>query len=262
MLPAERRRRILDVLDRDGTARVTDLAGELNVSEMTVRRDLDALQDDEALHKVHGGAVARHSRGEEPRSAAMATRETAEKRAIGACAAQLVENGMTVAISAGTTTLEVARLLRDRDSLTVVTNSIPIFTELTDPDAALRRSRPTVVLTGGTRTPSDALVGPVADAALASFRVDLTLLGVHGLDIDAGLTTPNMAEAATNRRLIDIGRTLIVVADHTKVGEVGANVIVGVDRADTLVVDDGLSETARAVLNRHVRDVRIAQVTR
>lgn len=262
MLPAERRRRILDVLDRDGTARVTDLAGELNVSEMTVRRDLDALQDDEALHKVHGGAVARHSRGEEPRSSAKATRETAEKRAIGATAAHLVEDGMTVAISAGTTTLEVARLLRDRDSLTVVTNSVPIFVELTDPDAALRRTPPTVVLTGGTRTPSDALVGPVADAALASFRVDLTLLGVHGLDIEAGLTTPNLAEAATNRKLVEIGRTLVVVADHTKIGEVGANVIVGLDRADTLVVDDGVTDVQKTVLDRHIHDVRIAEVAR
>jgi DeoR/GlpR family transcriptional regulator of sugar metabolism len=262
VLPAERRRRILDVLDRDGTARVTDLADELNVSEMTVRRDLEALQDDEALHKVHGGAVARHSRGEEPRSWAKATRETSEKRAIAACAAQLVEDGMTVAISAGTTTLEVARLLRDQDSLTVVTNSIPIFVELTDPDAALRRTPPTVVLTGGTRTPSDALVGPVADAALASFRVDLTLLGVHGLDIEAGLTTPNLAEAATNRKLVEIGRTLVVVADHTKIGEVGANVIVGLDRADTLVVDDGVTDVQKTVLDRHIHDVRIAQVPR
>ncbi|GAA2051561.1 DeoR/GlpR family DNA-binding transcription regulator [Williamsia deligens] len=262
MLPAERRRRILDVLDREGTARVTDLADELNVSEMTVRRDLDALQDDEALHKVHGGAVARHNRGEEPRSAAKAVRETAEKRAIAACAADLVEDGMTVAVSAGTTTLEVARLLRDRAGLTVVTNSIPIFAELSDPDAAHRRDRPQVVLTGGTRTPSDALVGPVADASLASFRVDVTLLGVHGLDVDAGLTTPNMAEAATNRRLIDIGRTLVVVADHTKFSEVGANVIAPLDRTDTLVVDDGLSEPARIVLGRRIRDVRIAAVPR
>ncbi|MGZ8179157.1 DeoR/GlpR family DNA-binding transcription regulator [Williamsia sp. SKLECPSW1] len=262
MLPAERRRRILDVLDRDGTARVTDLANDLNVSEMTVRRDLEALQDDEALHKVHGGAVARHSRGEEPRSSAKAVRETAEKRAIATCAVDLVEDGMTVAISAGTTTLEVARLLRDRPSLTVVTNSIPIFVELTDPDVALRPTRPTVVLTGGTRTLSDGLVGPVADAALSSFRVDVTLLGVHGLDIDAGFTTPNIAEAATNRRLIEICRTLVVVADHTKVGEVGANVIADVDRADTLVVDDGLSDAARTVLGRRIHDVRIAQVVR
>ncbi len=258
MLAVERRRRILDALERDGTVRVASLASELGVSEMTVRRDLDALDDREALHKVHGGAVSRHNRGEEPWSATKATQQRAEKVAIAHAALDLVENGMTLAISAGTTTLELARLLIERTSITVVTNSISIFQELTDPQIAQTLHTPEVFLTGGSRTPSDALVGPLADAALSTFRVDVSILGVHGVDPDAGLTTPNIAEAQTNRRLIDIGRNLIVLADHTKYLEVGANVIAPLTRVDTLVTDTGLPDASRAELRGHIDDVRIA----
>ncbi|MBJ7291486.1 DeoR/GlpR family DNA-binding transcription regulator [Williamsia sp.] len=260
MLAVERRRRILDALERDGTVRVASLAADLGVSEMTVRRDLDALDDREALHKVHGGAVSRHNRGEEPWSAIKATQQRPEKVAIAHTALELVENGMTVAISAGTTTLELARLLGERTSITVVTNSISIFQELTDPQRPQSPSNPEVFLTGGSRTPSDALVGPIADAALSTFRVDVSFLGVHGVDLDAGLTTPNIAEAQTNRRLVDIGRSLVVLADHTKYLEVGANVIAPLSRVDTLVSDATLTESARTELSGHVTDLRIAPV--
>ena len=98
---------------------------------------------------------------------------------------------------------------------------------------------PAGVSSGGVRTPSDALVGPVADAAIASFRVDATYLGVHGFDPEAGLTTPNIAEAQTNRTLIGIGAQLVVLADHTKYARWGRNVFARLRQVDTLIVDDG-----------------------
>lgn len=257
MLAAQRRRRILDVLEREGTVRVSVLADKFGVSEMTVRRDLDALENGAALHKVHGGAVARANRGEEPWSETKAAQQRSEKQSIAAATMDVIDDGMTLAISAGTTTLEVARRLHERSSITVVTNSISVFQELTDPHTRPGHG-PEVYLTGGSRTPSNALVGPIAEAALAAFRVDLSILGVHGLDRDAGLTTPNMAEAQTNRRLIDIGHRLVVVADHTKYQEVGAHVIATLDRVDTLVVDDGLTAAARADLTDVIDDVRVA----
>lgn len=259
MLAAERRGAILRALQSGGAVRVADLAAELAVSEMTVRRDLDALDAQDLLRKVHGGAVARHNRGEEPRSADKAGQQRAEKAAIAAAAAATVEDGMTIAISAGTTTAELARQLRDRKSITVVTNSINIFQELTD-RADIGAAGPLVYLSGGVRTPSDALVGPVADAAIASFRVDATYLGVHGFDVDAGLTSPNIAEAQTNRTLIDIGGRLVVLADHTKCGEVGACVFARLSQIDTLIVDDGLTASDRALVDTHVRDLVIAPV--
>jgi DeoR/GlpR family transcriptional regulator of sugar metabolism len=257
MLAAERRSAILRALNAGGAVRVADLATELAVSEMTVRRDLDSLDAQDLLRKVHGGAVTRHNRGEEPWSSVKAGQQRAEKVAIAAAAAATVEDGMTIAIGAGTTTTELARHLYARSSITVVTNSINIFQELTGPTAD-GAGAPLVYLSGGVRTPSDALVGPVADAAIASFRVDATYLGVHGFDPDAGLTSPNIAEAQTNRTLIGIGGRLVVLADHTKYGEVGACVFARLGQVNTMIVDDGLTGADRSVIDAHVGELMIA----
>ncbi len=225
MLAAERRYAILQALNAGGAVRVADLAAELDVSEMTVRRDLDTLDAQNLLHKVHGGAVSRHNRGEEPWSSVKAGQQRAEKAAIAAVAAQTVEDGMTVAISAGTTTTELARGLRHRSSITVVTNSISVFEVLTDPGADAADA-PHVYLSGGVRTPSDALVGPIADA------------------------------------LVGIGAQLTVLADHTKYREVGTNVFARMRRVDNLIVDDGLSIADRGIIEQHVGCLTIAALTR
>jgi DeoR/GlpR family transcriptional regulator of sugar metabolism len=259
MLAAERQDAILRALRSEGSVRVADLADELAVSEMTVRRDLDTLDAQRLLRKVHGGAVSRHNRGEEPRSAQKAGQQQVEKAAIAATAAATIADGMTIAIGAGTTTTELARHLRGRPSITVVTNSVNVFRELTDP-AVDGPEAPLVYLSGGVRTPSDALVGPVADAAISSFRVDATYLGVHGVDPDAGLTSPNVAEAQTNRTLIEIGGRLVVLADHTKYREVGACVFARLDHVQTLISDDGLTAADRELLDSRVGDLVIAQV--
>ncbi|OZE96469.1 DeoR/GlpR family DNA-binding transcription regulator [Rhodococcoides fascians] len=256
MLAAERHSAILAALHTDGAVKVVDLADLLGVSEMTIRRDLDVLDERQVLRKVHGGAIVRGNRGIEPPSTAKAARQHAEKVAIGRAALGAVEDGMTIAVSAGTTTLELAKLLRGRDAITVVTNSISIFQELTGhPD----EPNPVVYLTGGSRTPSDALVGPIANAALDVFRVDAVFLGVHGFDIESGLTTPNIAEAETNRRLIATSRRLFVLADNTKYREVGTNVFGRMSDIDTLVVDDGLAVADRAALAPHVENILVAE---
>jgi DeoR/GlpR family transcriptional regulator of sugar metabolism len=259
MLAAERRHAILRALNAGGAVRVADLAADLDVSEMTVRRDLDMLDAQNLLRKVHGGAVSGHNRGEEPWSSVKAGQQRAEKVAIAAVAAETVEDGMTIAISAGTTTTELARRLRHRSSITVVTNSISVFEVLTDPGADAADA-PQVYLSGGIRTRSDALVGSIADTAISAFRVDATYLGVHGFDPDAGLTSPNIAEAQTNRTLIGIGGRLVVLADHTKYGEVGACVFARLGQVHTLIVDDGLTGADRAVIDAHVGDLVIAPV--
>lgn len=264
MLAAERRRAILRALDTSGGAvRVADLATRLGVSEMTVRRDLDTMDSEELLRKVHGGAVSRHHRGEEPVWSVKAAQQRAEKAAIADLAATTVADGVTIALSAGTTTTELARRLRHRPSITVVTNSLSVFDVLTGRAADTAdggAEGPTVHLCGGTRTPSDALVGPVADTAIASFRVDATYVGVHGIDPDAGLTSPNIAEAHTNRALIGIGAKLIVLADHTKYGEVGEDVGADLGQVDTLITDDGLADADRATLAGLVGNVMTAEV--
>ena len=125
-----------------------------------------------------------------------------------------------------------------------------------------REQRPdlTVVLTGGVRTPSDALVGPVAVTTLRSLHVDLLFIGVHGLADDAGLTTPNLLEAEANQALISAADRVVVVADHTKWGVRGLSRIARLDEVDTLVTDSRLPAEARAVISEHVAELIVAPV--
>lgn len=248
MLAAERRRRILEAAG-SGTARVSELAAELGVSEMTVRRDLEALDEEGSLRKVRGGAVRRHSRGEELLASTKAVHRRDAKTAIATAAARLVEPDSTIAIGAGTTTVELAGCLTGRTDLTVITNSVAVFAELTDPG---RRTGPTVYLTGGVRTRSDALVGPVADAALERFRVDQVFLGSHAIDPGGTLLTPNLAEAQTNRQLIAIADRLVVLADRSKFAETGTCVFADLDRVSVLVTDIGLDPAVRAAVDAQV----------
>jgi DeoR/GlpR family transcriptional regulator of sugar metabolism len=133
----------------------------------------------------------------------------------------------------------------------VVTNSIPVA------DVLYHGGRPdqAIILTGGVRTPSEALVGPFAVAALRTVHVDLVFVGVHGMDPHSGFTCPNLLEADTDRALIDSGRRLVVVADHTKWGVIGISSIAGLDQTDILITDRGLDEESRRVLGGLVRQL-------
>lgn len=255
VLARQRHAYILERLRTDGAVRVADLVQELGVSDMTIRRDLELLHEQRLLEKVHGGATSvAPSALFEPGFRAKAELQQEAKEAIAVKAASLVRPGQAIAISAGTTTYAVARRLVDVPSLTVVTNSVPVA------DVLYHSGRPdqTVILTGGVRTPSDALVGPFAVAALRTVNVDLVVLGVHGMDPRAGFTTPNLLEADTDRALVEAGRTLVVVADHTKWGVIGVSTIAGLSQADMVISDEALPEDARSALQEQVRELVIA----
>jgi DeoR/GlpR family transcriptional regulator of sugar metabolism len=264
VLAAERQHRILDEVRHRGAVRVSELSILLDVSDMTIRRDLDALASQGQLDKVHGGATTKRSPStDEPGFEAKRVRQTAEKEAIAAAAAALVEPGSAVGLSAGTTTWTLARQLASIPDLTVVTNSTRIADVLLSTGRSLGRgalqTAANVILTGGVRTPSDALVGPIAVASLGSLHLDLVFLGVHGMDPRAGYTTPNLLEADTDRALVAAGRRLVVVADHTKWATVGISTIVELDQADVVVTDDHLSEDAQAVLRESVDELVVAR---
>lgn len=257
MLAAERHARIVDQVQLRGAVRVAELAQLLDVSDMTIRRDLDNLAELGLLDKVHGGATRRSPSTEEPGFEAKSVRQLAEKEAVARAAAELVSPGAAVGLSAGTTTWALAHELRGIAGLTVVTNSIRVADILHQPSA-----RAEVVLTGGVRTPSDALVGPLAVSALAQLHLDIVFLGVHGMTADAGFTTPNLLEAETDRALVQAARRLVVVADHTKWGTVGMSTIAPLRAAGTLVTDEQLPDAARATLAEHIDDVRVVPVER
>ncbi|HEX7473359.1 MAG TPA: DeoR/GlpR family DNA-binding transcription regulator [Candidatus Limnocylindrales bacterium] len=252
VLARQRQALILDRIREDGAVRVADLVVLLGVSDMTVRRDLESLHEQGLVEKVHGGATARAGNALfEPGFAAKSALQQHEKEAIAAAAVALVEPGMAIGLSAGTTTYALARALVDVPRLTVVTNSIPVADAL----YALNRSDQTIILTGGVRTPSDALVGPFAVTALRSVHLDIVFMGVHGMEPRAGFTTPNMLEAETDRALIEASRRLVVVADHSKWGVVGISSIARFDEADVLISDSRLEPEARTLLGDAVREL-------
>lgn len=252
MLAAMRQARILEEVKRAGGVRVSELAQLLGVSDMTVRRDLETLAKQGLIAKVHGGATTVElGSTDEPGFEAKSVREPLEKEAIAARAAALIQPGTAVALTAGTTTWTLARHLREIPHLTVVTNSVNIAEVLYKHD----RADLTVVLTGGVRTPSDALVGGVAVSTIRSLHFDVVVMGVHGIDARAGLTTPNLTEAETNRAFAEAARRLVVVADHTKWGVIGLSQIAPIDAVDTFITDDLISSEGRAVLAERVGEL-------
>ena len=254
MLAQQRQASILDRVRRQGGARVADLVRVLGVSDMTIRRDIEVLAERGLVAKVHGGAMAVEGATDEPGYATKSEQQLAEKAAIARAGARLVKAGSAIGISAGTTTAALARELTDVPELTVVTNSIPVA------DVFYHHGRrdQTVVLTGGTRTPSDALVGPVAQEAAARINLDMLFLGVHGMSPRAGFTTPNLSEADTNRALVAAARRLVVLADHTKWDLVGFATIAALADAHILISDADLSHGARTELAAEVGDLIIA----
>jgi DeoR/GlpR family transcriptional regulator of sugar metabolism len=287
LLAAQRQHRILQELEAHGTVRVTSLSGMLGVSEMTVRRDIDALDAEGLLLRVHGGATRTGTFGAiEPEFLSKSAQETEAKRAIAAEALSLLRPDMTLLISGGTTTYELARLLPRNLGLTVVTNSIMVANALTGPaqpdpepgpeqgpeqggrvqtgPAQPGRAIRAVVL-GGQRTPSEALVGPVTMHAMENLSADLCFMGVHGIDARAGITSPNLLEAEVNAAMIAASEELVVLADATKYGLLGLAGIAPLSAIGTLITDAriGTGEDGRAALSllqEAIRDVRIVPV--
>jgi len=255
MLPAQRQDRILAEIERSGGARIVQLAELLGVSDMTVRRDIDALAARGLVKKVYGGAtVPQQGTSDEPGFEAKSWREPAAKELIAATAAALVQPRATIAVSAGTTTYALAVHLARIPQLTVVTNSVRVADYL----YSNGDSSQTVLLTGGLRTPSDALVGPIAVQTISDLHVDCLLMGVHGMDPVSGFTTPNLMEAEMNRAMVASAGRLVVLADHTKWGIVGLSAMAALADASIVVSDSGLSPEARDALAASVGELIIA----
>ncbi|WP_427173522.1 DeoR/GlpR family DNA-binding transcription regulator [Arthrobacter sp. 92] len=254
MLAPARHSAILAEVQRERIVRVSELAQILGVSLMTVRRDIDTLDDAGLVEKIHGGArlpggVSTHEPGFEVKSTLM----EAEKAAIAREAATLVQQGMAVGLSAGTTTWALAKILSTGPRITVVTNSLRIAEVF-----HAGNTPSTVIITGGERTPSDALVGPLATSSLERLHLDMLFLGVHGVDAEAGFSTPNLLEAETDRAFVAAARKVVVLADHTKWGTLGLTTIAKLEDADELISDDQLGPEAQRILREHVGRLRMA----
>jgi DeoR family fructose operon transcriptional repressor len=234
----ERRERVKQIVQSRHAVRVEDLKSELGVSTATIRRDLDELEETGALRRVHGGAVSVDIRPIEARFEAKAARHTPEKQRIAARAAQLVEPDSTVYLDAGSTCLELARLLAHRDDITVVTNSLPAIVELAG-------NGPRLVVIGGELRPlSQAIVGPLSTPLLDELFVDRAFMGTFSLSLDAGLTTTDPAEAFTKERALTRAREVVLLVDGSKLGTRAFAHAGRLDQIDVVITDAELDEEA------------------
>jgi DeoR family transcriptional regulator of aga operon len=229
---ADRLSAILEAVSRNGSVSVADLAAEFGVSLATIRRDLQFLDEQRLVNRIHGGAVVRGNLYELPLIYKAARRQE-EKRRIGQAAAKRVPNGAAIGLTGGTTTSEVARALADHYDLTVVTNALNLASEL-----AVRSNLTLVVPGGFARPESFELVGPLAEANLADLNLDIAFVGVDGVSVEAGCTTHHEVEAHTNRALIKRAREVVVVADNSKLGRVAFARICTLEDADVLITDE------------------------
>jgi DeoR family transcriptional regulator of aga operon len=236
---------ILQELNASGSVGVTELAGRLDVSEASVRRDLHLLEKQNLLTRTHGGAVASGVLYELPMRYRGGQHHEA-KRAIAAAAAELVTPEISsVGLNGGTTTTEVARALAARPGLRVVTNALNIASEL-----AVRSNIELVVCGGSARPESYELVGPLAELTLANLNLDLAIIGVDGISATAGLTTHHEVEAHTNRALVRTAARVAVVADSSKLGRRGFAKIGDLELVSDLITDSLAPEREVEALRR------------
>jgi len=253
-LPAERQYRIQELLQQRGAVRVSTLADRLRVSEVTVRRDLEELERQGLLERTHGGAIPARRIAREPAYDEAVSAHPGQKRLIGMAAARMVGAGETVFLNGGTTTLEVLRHV-DAPGARIVTNHVGAALEATDPDVQL------LLIGGEYRAPSSSCVGDFATQALRRVFAGRSFIGVEGVSLRSGLTTPAAPEAEIARVMIEQTRgPVIVVADSSKVGTVADFSIAPIDVAAVLVTDDGLDEEYRADLTSAGVQVVIADV--
>ncbi|WP_435006827.1 DeoR/GlpR family DNA-binding transcription regulator [Tundrisphaera lichenicola] len=254
MLAEPRRKLLLDRIARQGFATLDELVKSLGVSESTVRRDLEALDLAGVVKRTHGGAVFSASEARAMPAFDERTDSAArEKRAIGQATASLIDDGDTVLLDGGTTTLEVARALLGRP-VQIVTNSLPI--------AQLSASSKEIdlILIGGYVYPRTGVaLGPLAISMMQGIRVRKAILGAGGI-VSEGVYNSNLLLVETERQMMACGQEVMIVADHSKFGRLSLAFLCGLDAIDDLVVDPGISEADRAMVEAAGVKVHLADL--
>jgi DeoR family transcriptional regulator, aga operon transcriptional repressor len=243
VLNEERRRAILELLNRQGRVLVAELGRHFETSQVTIRKDLEVLHAHGLVHRTHGGALpARESALEDPTLREKERLHRQEKIRIAQCAASKVKEGQVVILDSGTTTTAVARALRNFQHLTIITNAVNIAAELAGTAVE-------VILTGGTlRQNSFSLVGPIAEETLRRLSADLLFLGVDGFDTHFGLSTPNLLEAKVNRVMAEVAKRTVAVCDSSKFGRRSLSLIVPTSSLKEVITDRGIPKSdARAL---------------
>jgi DeoR family transcriptional regulator, aga operon transcriptional repressor len=252
LMAEERRQKILALLQSEGRVIVGSLSRTFGVSEITIRKDLDSLQERGLVQRSHGGALPPSSSALfDPSLKEKQRRHGPEKQRIAAAAIKLVSDGCCVMLDSGTTTAAIANELKRFSSLTIITNAINIAAELSTTDFE-------VILTGGSlRKNSFSMVGPIAEDVLKEMHADILFLGVDGFDLEVGLTTPNLLEARVNRAMVASAKKVVAVCDATKFSHRSLSRIVPVTALHHVITDRSLPESIAGALREQNIEVTL-----
>lgn len=232
MLREERKRKISEFIKENKKATVAELSKLFGVSESTIRRDLEALDEQGVIQRAHGGAVVVERAAPEPPIIQRIAENEEEKRRIGRAVAELVRDGETVFLGSGTTTLEVARSLVEKDNLTVITNALNIANFFAG------KSNITVIVVGGLLRHSElSMIGHITEQVLKELHADKVIMGMRAISVQDGLTNDYLPETMTDRAIINFSSEVILVADHTKFGKVSTALVAPVTSVSKIVTD-------------------------
>ena len=237
LLSAERHRLLIEFINNQKNVSIADVCEHFTISEATARRDLDLLAERSLIERVHGGAVSKETRYNEPPVLLREKEQYQEKKRIALAATKLIEDGETIFLGSGTTVAEVAKNLVNRKNITIITNSVLVINNLVEhPDI-------TTIMVGGILRHSEfSLIGHLTNEALSGLRADKVIIGIHSIDPQYGLTSGYMPEIVTDRAILGIGKQTIVLADHSKCGKVSVAFLAPVNSIDILVTDQEVSE--------------------
>lgn len=233
----ERHQFIISRLQKEGYVQVVDLCKELNVSSVTIRKDLKLLEDKHLLFRTHGGASQNNPYTVDKPVNEKAKLQSSEKMKIGAKAAKTIEPNDSVVIASGTTVLALAKNIKPEKGLTVITSALNVALELID-----KENIEVIQLGGILRPTSSSITGVYAQTMLNDFFCSKLFLGVDGIDIEFGLTTTSVDEAHLNRQMIKSSQKVIVLTDSTKFGRRGFGRICGIEEVNQIITDEGIPE--------------------
>ncbi|MCL5986828.1 MAG: DeoR/GlpR family DNA-binding transcription regulator [Actinobacteria bacterium] len=235
MLSQERYKKILDLIKENGSVYVADLSKRYEVSEETIRRDLDKLEKEGLLFRIHGGAISFNHTRLEPSYNAKINVNVDEKRAIAAEAANLVEEGDSIILDSSTTVLFLAKELKNKRNITIVTNFPLVINEFTDVPAI------NIISTGGAlNRPSCSLVGSITENFLKEIHVDKTFISTKAVSIEEGLTEGDIANIAVKKCMIHAAKQNILLADSSKFNHVAFAQVVPLSAIDIIITDNGI----------------------
>lgn len=237
MLPLERRRKIIEHITKNQSVRVIELSKEFNVTEETIRRDLEKLEREGILARTYGGAVLIEKEHDDEPFSVRSRENLDNKKSIGSLVSNLIQDGDIIMMDSSTTSLEVAKGLGNSKNITLITNSMGLSMEMVQYDNIQ------VICVGGTlRRKSLSFVGPTAREVIQNYYADKVILSCKGIDMEKGIMESNEMEAEVKKAMIDTAKTVILAVDNTKFGTLSMIRLFDFSKIDILVTDTRPSE--------------------